>query len=59
MKGDNIFLGYKNNPEATEELIDQNGWLHTGDLAYRDEEDSYFIVGRIKELIKYQLEWKF
>lgn len=54
LKGDNIFLGYKNNPEATEELIDQNGWLHTGDLAYRDEEDSYFIVGRIKELIKYQ-----
>jgi long-chain acyl-CoA synthetase len=43
-------LGYLNNPEATEEAIDSEGWLHTGDKA-RIEKGHIFITGRIKEII--------
>lgn len=47
-------LGYLDNPEATAQTIDREGWLHTGDIAYYDEDEYFFIVGRIKELIKYK-----
>ncbi len=46
--------GYYNNEEATKEIIDEEGWLHTGDVAYYDEDSNFFIVDRVKELIKYK-----
>ena len=48
------FSGYLDNPEATARTIDSEGWLHTGDIAYYDEDEYFFIVGRLKELIKYK-----
>lgn len=44
--------GYFNNEEATRATIDSEGWLHTGDIGYYDQNSSFFIVDRIKELIK-------
>jgi fatty-acyl-CoA synthase len=46
-----IMKGYYNNPEATAEIIDKNGWLHSGDLGIRDEHGYYRITGRIKDMI--------
>jgi 4-coumarate--CoA ligase len=48
-----LLVGYLNDPEATERTIDKDGWLHTGDVGYIDE-DELFIVDRLKELIKYK-----
>lgn len=45
--------GYLNDKEATQNIIDENGWLHTGDIGYYDEDKHFFIVDRLKELIKY------
>lgn len=53
-KGPLIMKGYWNNPKATAEIIDKDGWLHTGDIGYYDEEKYFFIVDRLKELIKYK-----
>ena len=50
-RGYNIMRGYYNMPEATAQAIDSEGWLHTGDLAVRDENGYYKIVGRIKDMI--------
>lgn len=52
-KGDHVMIGYKDNYQATNDTIDENKWLHTGDLGYYDNEKYLYIVGRIKELIKY------
>lgn len=53
-KGPIIMKGYVGDAKATKEVIDKEGWLHTGDIGYYDEDLEFFIVDRIKELIKYK-----
>lgn len=53
-KGPNVMAGYLGNEEATRETIDDQGWLHTGDLAQVDADGCVYIVDRLKELIKYK-----
>lgn len=50
-KGENLMLGYYKNEEATREVIDQEGWLHTGDMAVIDPEGNIFIKGRCKNML--------
>ncbi|XP_046871703.1 long-chain-fatty-acid--CoA ligase ACSBG2 isoform X1 [Hypomesus transpacificus] len=49
--GRHVFMGYLNMPDKTEEALDHEGWLHSGDLGKHDKKDFLFITGRIKELI--------
>ncbi|EKG13836.1 AMP-dependent synthetase/ligase [Macrophomina phaseolina MS6] len=53
VKGPNVFKGYYNNPKATAESLDAEGWYRTGDIGYVDDKDNIFITDRVKELIKY------
>lgn len=46
--------GYYKQVDETAQTIDKNGWLHTGDVGFIDDEENVFIVDRIKELIKYK-----
>ncbi|MCC8187546.1 MAG: AMP-binding protein [Bacteroides sp.] len=50
-RGYNTMKGYYKNPEATAEVIDANGFLHSGDLGIRDKDGNYRITGRIKDMI--------
>ncbi len=50
-RGYNIMKGYYKMPEATAAAIDENGWLHTGDMARRNSDGNYKITGRIKDMI--------
>nr|BAE80729.1 hypothetical protein [Nipponoluciola cruciata] len=54
IKGDVVMKGYMDNIDATRSTIDEDGWLHTGDVGYYDEDEYFYIVDRIKELIKYK-----
>lgn len=50
-RGDNVMLGYYKNPEATAQVIDSEGWLHTGDLGIMDKEGNVTIKGRSKNML--------
>ncbi|MEP7200157.1 MAG: AMP-binding protein, partial [Chloroflexota bacterium] len=54
MRGPNIMKGYLNNPEATAHTIDPDGYLHSGDIGYADDDGFFYVVDRLKELIKYK-----
>jgi long-chain acyl-CoA synthetase len=51
VRGDNVMTGYYKNPKATSEIIDDEGWMHTGDLGIIDREKNIFIKGRSKSMI--------
>ncbi len=51
IRGDNVMLGYYKNEKATREILDADGWLHSGDLGIIDREGNIFIKGRSKSLI--------
>jgi len=54
IRGPQVMLGYLNNPDATAQAIDSDGWLHTGDVGFADADGFFFIVDRLKEFIKYK-----
>lgn len=51
IRGDNVMKGYYKAPDLTAKAMESDGWFHTGDLGYMDEEGFVFVTGRIKELI--------
>lgn len=53
VRGPNIMRGYLNLPDATAQSLDAGGWYHTGDIGYADEDGYFFVVDRLKELIKF------
>ncbi len=54
IRGPQVMLGYLNNDDATRATIDEDGWLHTGDVARFDADGHMYIVDRVKELIKFK-----
>ena len=54
VRGPQIMKGYLGRPEATAAMIDADGWLHSGDIGYADDDGDFFVVDRLKELIKYK-----
>ena len=50
-RGYNTMKGYYKMPDATAETVDAEGWLHSGDIAMRDEDGNYYITGRLKDMI--------
>ncbi len=54
IRGPQVMKGYLNNPEATAQTLTPDGWLRTGDVGYVDEDGYFYIVDRVKEMIKYK-----
>jgi len=54
IKGPFVMKGYLNNSEATAATVDSEGWFHSGDIGYVDDDGYFYIVDRLKELIKYK-----
>ncbi|MCK1820647.1 4-coumarate--CoA ligase family protein [Streptomyces sp. XM83C] len=54
IRGPQVMKGYLGRPDATAAMIDDDGWLHTGDVGHVDEDGWLFVVDRVKELIKYK-----
>ena len=54
ISGPQVMKGYFGRPEDTDAMVDAEGWLHTGDIARVDDDGNWFIVDRVKELIKYK-----
>ena len=54
VRGPQVMNGYLNCPDATTAMIEPDGWLHTGDIGYADDDGCFFVVDRVKELIKYK-----
>jgi long-chain acyl-CoA synthetase len=51
IRGDNVMKGYYKDPESTAKTLEPDGWMHTGDIGYLDQDGFVFVTGRIKELI--------
>ncbi|MEU8292403.1 4-coumarate--CoA ligase family protein [Streptomyces pseudogriseolus] len=54
IRGPQVMKGYLGRPDATAAMIDEDGWLHTGDVGHADADGWLFVVDRVKELIKYK-----
>jgi acyl-CoA synthetase (AMP-forming)/AMP-acid ligase II len=54
VRGPQIMKGYLDRADATAAMIDRDGWLHTGDIGYVDADGAFYVVDRLKELIKYK-----
>ncbi|WP_330282662.1 4-coumarate--CoA ligase family protein [Streptomyces sp. NBC_00588] len=54
IRGPQVMKGYLGRPDATAQMIDPDGWLHTGDVGHVDDDGWLFVVDRVKELIKYK-----
>ncbi len=54
VRGPQVMLGYLNRPEETRATVDADGWLHTGDIGHADADGDFYVVDRLKELIKYK-----
>jgi acyl-CoA synthetase (AMP-forming)/AMP-acid ligase II/enoyl-CoA hydratase/carnithine racemase len=54
IRGPQVMKGYLNDPAATAQILDKDGWLHTGDIGTIDDEGRYRVYDRVKELIKYK-----
>jgi acyl-CoA synthetase (AMP-forming)/AMP-acid ligase II len=54
LRGPQVMRGYLNCPDATRATIDADGWLHSGDIGHADADGNFYVVDRLKELIKYK-----
>lgn len=54
LRGPNVFQGYHNNADATDQALTAEGWFRTGDIGHQDAKGNLFITGRAKDLIKYK-----
>lgn len=53
-KGSQVMLGYYKNQEATDMILDKEGWLHSGDIGYYDDDGFFYVADRNKDLMKFR-----